>query len=249
MSNRNKKVCLNESLVRLIVHAIEKGIGSDILDYLSDHRKKTNNALLQMPGDNINTNLDEMVADGENYEILSFNRFVWEGCILIDRENRITYNITSQANLKLIPRKKGRTIPHYLQSLLFVENNECKSPYHQMTFEDFGIVTFDTEALTDDFLSISDGRIDINEDYRHYVIAYTARNREIEDIQILLLDKDFNTVDEQSLMEYVKPDFSKLTTTDNHTEELMVKNPGVAKNLVSVKAGIKPKLKEEEKQA
>lgn len=247
MSDRNNKILLNESLIRSIVRAIEKGNGPDITDYLSERRKKTNNALLQMPGDNINTNLEEMVTDGIKYELLSFNRTVWAGCILLDKENHITYNITSHTNLTSIPRKKGRTIPHYLHSLLFVENGKCKANCSQITLEDFyGIVLFDTQELTDDFNKISDGRIDLNEDYRHYVVAYTARQREIEDIELLFLDKNFNTIDVQSLMAYIKPDFSKLTNPEPVQEEKTAEHSGNAKRLVAVKAGIKPKLREEE---
>lgn len=246
MSERNEKILFNKSLIRLIVHAIEKGIGSDITDYLSERRKKTNNALLQMPGDNINTNLEEMVVDGKKYELLTFNRTVWEGCILLDKENYITYNITSRTNLLSIPRKKGRTIPHYLHSLLFVENGKCKANNAQLTFEDcFGIVLFDKQELIDDFNKISDGRIDIDDNYRHYVITYTARQREIDDIELLFLDKNFNTIDNKSLMEYVKPDFSKLTTPEPLEEEKAKKHSD-SDTRFSIKPGIKPKLREDE---
>lgn len=247
MLDRNKEIILNESLIRLIVRAIAKGIGSDISEYITERRKKTNNALLQMPGDNINTNLDEMIADNERYELLLFSRSVWDGCILIDKENYITYNITSQANLKAIPRKKGRTIPHYLQSLLFVENGECEAA--QISLEDFGVVLFDAQELTEDFISVSNGRINVDKNFRHYVIVYTARHREIEDIEMLYLDKNFNTVDVKSLMSYVKPDFSQLTATEPVFEEKTAERFEISKRLVSVKAGIKPKLKEEEEQA
>lgn len=80
-----------------------------------------------------------------------------------------------------------------------------------MTLEDFGITIFDTDVLEQDFKKISQGMINVEEDYKHYIIAYKAENGEIKDIKLRFLDKDFNIVDEASLMQYIKPDFARLT--------------------------------------
>ena len=61
MKDRNK-LELNELLLRRIVRSIQKATGEDIKDYLRDNHKETNNALRQMPGDNINENLRKMVV-------------------------------------------------------------------------------------------------------------------------------------------------------------------------------------------
>lgn len=90
--------------------------------------------------------------------------------------------------------------------------------------------------------------IDVKEDYKHYIIAYSAENGEIKDIKLKFLDKDFNIVDEASLTQYIKPDFARLTDVgpvDDTDEE----KKSDKKGLVAIKSGIKPKLREIEKKA
>lgn len=41
-----------------------------------------------------------------------------------------------------ILKKKNRENPHYLQSVLYVENKDCIAKERQMTLEDFGITIF-----------------------------------------------------------------------------------------------------------
>ena len=89
---------------------------------------------------------------------------------------------------------------------------------------------------------------DYNEDYKHYIIAYKAENGEIKDIKLRFLDKDFNIVDEASLMQYIKPDFARLTDigpSEDTDEDVKPDKKG----LVAIKSGIKPKLREIEKKA
>ena len=117
-----------------------------------------------------------------------------------------------------------------------------------MTLEDFGITIFDTDVLEQDFEKISQGMINVEEDYKHYIIAYKAENGEIKDIKLRFLDKDFNIVDEASLMQYIKPDFARLTDigpSEDTDEDAKPDNKG----LVAIKSGIKPKLREIEKKA
>ena len=52
----------NKAMLRLIVKAIEKGIGADVRDYIASTDKATNNAVRMMRADNINTNLRNSVV-------------------------------------------------------------------------------------------------------------------------------------------------------------------------------------------
>lgn len=80
-----------------------------------------------------------------------------------------------------------------------------------------GITIFDTSVLEQDFEKISQGLIDKEEDYRHYIVSYIANHGEIESITLKFLDKEFNIVDQESLMQYIKPDFAQLTNIDSET--------------------------------
>lgn len=249
MENRDKLI-VNELLLRRVVRAVEKAVGEDIRDYLRDNRKETNNALRQMVGDNINDNLRKMVVD-EGIELIPFARSAWDGRILIDRNNQITYTIVTKRTLHSIPRKKGRRVPHYLQSLLYNENGDCKAKFKQMSMVDFDIIKFDAEELESDYDHIMGGYISREEDYRHYIIVYEAERCEVKNVTLQLLDKDFDVVDECSLNDYINVDFAKLTEMKPVMQENEEEEPKRVHSLLKVKkTGVKPDIrKEDEKQA
>ena len=249
MENRNELV-VNELLLRRVVRSIEKAVGEDIKDYLRDNRKETNNALRQMSGDNINENLRKMVV-AAGIELIPFTRSAWDGRILIDRNNRITYTIITKRTLHSIPRKKGRRVPHYLQSLLYNENKDCKATFKQMSLVDFGVIKFDAEELEEDFDHIMGGYISREENYRHYIIVYEAERCEVKNVTLQLLDKDFDVVDECSLNNYINVDFAKLTEMKPVTQENNEEEPHRVHSLLKVKkAGVKPDIKKvDEEQA
>ena len=215
--NRNTQIVINDDLLRKIVYCIEKAIGDDLQQYLRENHRETNNAIILLRGDNINTNLRTHVVK-DDIDLVPFQRYGWS-------EN-----------------------PHYLQSVLYVENKDCIAKARQMTLEDFGITIFDTDVLEQDFEKISQGMINVEEDYKHYIIAYKAENGEIKDIKLRFLDKDFNIVDEASLMQYIKPDFARLTDIGPSEDTDEDAKPD-KKGLVAIKSGIKPKLREIEKKA
>ena len=61
----------------------------------------------------------------------------------------------TEGTLSRVPKKKNRENPHYLQSVLYVENKDCIAKERQMTLEDFGITIFDTDVLEQVFEKIS----------------------------------------------------------------------------------------------
>lgn len=245
--NRNIQIVTNDGLLRKIVYCIEKAIGDDLQQYLRENHQETNNAIILLRGDNINTNLRTHVVK-DDIDLLPFQRYGWSGRIIIDRKEHITYSIMTERTLSSVPKKKNRENPHYLQSVLYAENKDCVAKERQMTLEDFGITIFETDVLEQDFEKISQGMINREENYRHYIIAYKAESGEIKDIKLKFLDKDFNIVDEISLMQYIKPDFARLTDVGpvEKTDESREPNK---KSLVAIKSGIKPKLQEIEKKA
>ena len=243
--SRNTRITINDILLRKIVYSVEKAIGDDQQQYLKENHKETNNAIKFIRGDDINTNLRHHIVN-DNIDLVPFQRYGWYGRIIIDRERHITYSIITEGTLATVPRKKNRLNPHYLQSILYAENKDCIAKERQMTLQDFGITIFDTNVLEQDFEKISQGLIDRKEDYRHYIVSYIANHGEIKSITLKFLDKDFNIVDEESLMQYIRPDFAQLTNIASETES-DEDNSQDKKSLVAIKSGVKPKLREIEK--
>lgn len=240
---------INKELLRKTVRAVEKACGEDTINYLQEHHMETNNALPFLRGDFLNQNLRNFVVDDE-IELIPFNRNGWSGRILHDKKDKKTYTVTTRRTLEAIPRKKGRTMPHYLQSILFVENGECRAPVKQMSLSDYaemGFVSFDAEELESDFVKIMQGMVGKDDEYRHYVIVYEVEHREVTDISLMFLDKDFDVIEEYSLNEYLKPDFGRLTEAE--VIDKNVHKEDKAQPLVSVKVGIRPKLRVVEKKA
>lgn len=243
--SRNTKIFIDDTLLRKIVYSIEKAIGEDQQQYLRENQKETNNAIILLRGDDINTNLRHHIVK-DNIDLIPFQRYGWSGRIIIDRTEHITYSIMTEGTLATVPRKKNRINPHYLQSILYAENKDCIAKERQMTLQDFGITIFDTDVLEQDFEKISQGLIDREEDYRHYVVSYIANHGEIKSITLKFLDKEFNIIDEESLMQYIRPDFAQLTNTDSETES-KEDNSHSKKSLVAIRSGVKLKLREIEK--
>lgn len=244
---KDSKISINDTLLRKIVYSIEKAIEEDQQQYLRENHKETNNAIKFLKGDDINTNLRNHIVK-DNIDLIPFQRNGWSGRIIIDRTEHITYSIMTEGTLATVPRKKNRVNPHYLQSILYAENKNCIAQERQMTLQDFGITIFDTAVLEQDFEKISQGLIDRKEDYRHYIVSYTANHGELISITLKFLDKEFNIVDEEPLMQYIRPDFAQLTNTVSETES-KEDDSHSKKSLVAIRSGVKPKLREFEKRA
>lgn len=235
--------------MRKIVRAIEKACGEDTRGYLSENRLETNNALPFLRGDFVNENLRNSVVS-EDVDLIPFNRYGWSGRILHDKLNKITYTISTKRTLAAIPKKKGRSVPHYLQSILYAENGGCKAAVKQMSlndFVDFEIVRFDSQELENDYGKIMNGQIVAGDEYRHYIIAYEVEHGEVTDIGLQFLDKDFDVIAQCSLNDYLRLDFGRLTETEP-VEDIAAEEENVH-FLINVKSGIKPRLRDIEKQA
>ena len=116
----NRDSSVTDFDLRRIVQAIEKAIGEDVPRQLKENHLETNNYVALMRGDFINDNLRNYALE-EGVELLPFQRFGWKGRLIVDRRNRITLSVTTQNNLRAIPRKQ-RSRPHYTMSLLKMQN-------------------------------------------------------------------------------------------------------------------------------
>ena len=246
-NKRSESIIVNQMLHRKIVYAINKAISDDVPKNNRENRLETNNRNIFAAGDYINDNLRKHVVKDE-IELLSFKRYAWEGRILVDRSNRVTYTISTHQTLWSAIRK-NRNRPYYLQSILYAENGDCEGTPKQMTLTEFCPEikgsTFEAEELEDDFEKIMKGSISLTDGYKHYIVVYTTDHRVITNIELLLLDKDFAEVDKLSLMEYVNPDFASLTEGDyNSGEDVADENMSQSRPLpLKLKPGVKPALR------
>lgn len=73
--NRNTQIVINDDLLRKIVYCIEKAIGDDLRQYLRENHRETNNAIILLRGDNINTNLRTHVVK-DDIDLVPFRGMV-----------------------------------------------------------------------------------------------------------------------------------------------------------------------------
>ena len=248
--NRREAIEFNETLVRRMVYAINKAITEDVPQELRLHHLETNNRCRFAPGDYINENLRRHVVN-EGVDLIPFQRFVYEGRILVDRKNKVTYTIVTFATLATGARKHG-TSPYYLQSILSVENGDCEGTPKQMTLGDYaeamGFSTFSQEEYEADFDTIMQGAIGKDDGYRHYIIGYSAKRSEIQAIELLYLDSDFAEVDSRDLMEYIVPDFAMLTEVNYENESVQAEEETQQHKLFKLRPGVKPALRAKEEE-
>ena len=250
--NRAESIIENRLLNRKIVYAINKAISDDVPQVIRENHLETNNRHIFAAGDYINDNLRKHVVKDE-VELISFNRYAWEGRILVDRTNRVTYTISTHQTLRTIIRK-NRNRPHYLQSILFAENGDCEGKPKQLSigdlYPDFVVSSFGAEELEEDYDKIMQGSISKTDGYKHYIIAYTSDHHTITDIEMFLLDKDFAEVDKLSLMEFVNPDFASLTESGYDGADNLSENVEESRPLpLKLKPGVKPALRAMEEEA
>lgn len=234
------KITPNKDLVRRSVRAIEKAIAVDIPQYMHDNHLETNNAIAWLRGDYINENLRRLVVS-DDVELISFKRSSWKGRILVDKQEKITYTITTQANLHAIPKKRDRKKPHFLQSILAAENSRYEGHGEQRTL--FPKEPFDGDCLQKDYEDLTAGKLDLPGCYKHYIISYRSEQNELQDVKLEFFDKNFTIIDSVTLNEYIKPDFARLTDAAPSEENAPNTSVKEERGLVELRPGIRPQLR------
>lgn len=239
----NPEVEFDINLIARMVYAINKAVTVNIPQQLQEQHLETNNYIAHMRGDWINENLRRsVVTDG--VDLVCFRRTSWKGRLLVDHRSHTSYSITTIENLRRIP-KKHRLHPHFLQTILSIENAGYEGQYSQTSFlPDI----YSPEEYENDYSEIFAGMLDPDSGYHHCVIAYGVEGDEITDIRLEFLDPNFYVVDELSLTEYIRPDFAKLTEPSWTTNDLPEEPAKTSKDLPQLKTAVVAKLREVEKQ-
>lgn len=232
----------SETLLRNIVFAIGKAVSDDYSDFVRDYSAlDTRCGFGHMRINFINTRMKEYVSQTDAF-IHNFKRYTWQGRIIIDKESKRTFSITTQTNLNSLIHKKGRRTPHFLQSILAIENKNVENPYEQLALIDTS--PFEHKVLEDDYYSIMASDADEYKDFTHYVIAYLVSNNGLVDVDLILLDSRYVEIEMESLNEFITLDYGKLTET------IVAKSASDTKStrsLVSLKKGISLNLIEADK--
>lgn len=231
-----------EKLLRYIVYAIYTATSEDYSNFVQEYSSlDTHCGFGLMRANFINNRLKEYIIK-TNATIHGFKRYSWQGRIIIDRDNKQTFSVSTHANLKAVFCKKGRQIPHYLQSVLAVQNKKCYNPHEQLTLMD--TCPFDYKTLENDYRDIMFSDADEFKKFTHYVIAYTISSSGLLDVDLILFDSHFDEIKRTSLNSFIAPDYGKLTDTPAAKSVPTTKS---TRNLVALKSGIKLNLVEMDK--
>ena len=230
------EIRFDEKIVRMIVHAINRATTVDIPMAYGDNQRATNNCFPAMRVDIINGNICNLVKfDG--VLVHRFKRRGWTVCMIIDSNARNAYFVLSERNLKSIPAKKGRTWPHYLQSLLHEFHRGYEGKTVQQTL--FPMEPFDDETYEKDVEMILGDLIDNLEPWNLYVIAHEHNGKEVTSIKQYFLSPQFDIIDEKDLAEYIIPDYSAAINPVSE-ETATQAEPENAEELVKLKPKARP---------
>lgn len=248
MDSNNNHIILNEELMRLVVFSISKAISEDFPQYRHNNKLETDNGVSFMKSNYINDNLRKNVVSN-SIILVPFSRGGWKGRVLVDLDNKITYSIIRKQTLDFAINRK-RTVPYYLQSILFVENGGFSRNSEPLF--DYGLydnyLPFSDDELIDDYNSIFKNQLSEAEKYRHYVITYDILQNEVSDIKLIFFDKNFEIIESRSLKEYLKPDFASLTNMLNN-DVCSVHVADKVENLIKIRPSVKPLLRASENEA
>lgn len=229
-----------------IVRAIEKGAGEDLKKLLFAMNNETNNAAPMLRADLINSNLRNLViSEDPSLELLHFSRSGWTGSLLIDRVHKLTFSICTEQTLVNIG-SKTRQVPHYLQSILHVQNADVIAKESQpYLFDGMPEIIFSDDEYQRDYDRIMGGEIQVGDGYKHWVIVYSTSHFSVISIKMLELDEYLQIGTEYSLDDMLALNFEDLTYDEGtETATKDVRSLISVKPNLSVKSedGIKPEV-------
>lgn len=241
-------IITNYELLKKSVNCIYLAITQDIPLIKKEEFLETNNRFIFAVGDYINENLRKYVIN-DNITFIKFKRNAWEGRIINDKNSKITYSIVTYDTLD---RAKANTEehPHYLKTLLYVENSRFSGRNRQLSIKDYLPELESSECdeiIKEDYNIIIHNEICDPKEYTHLIIVYSAKHNQIAQIELLLLDKDFNEVNKIDLMEYIDVNLEMIVNSPL-TGETQIQQ-GNKEDIVKLKPNVKLSLKSINKEA
>lgn len=239
---------IDENLLKRIVNAITKALGPDMRDFQETYPTDTQNGYGLQRGNFINTNLRSLEKDIPDLILKDFSRGPWEGRLLLLRNLKITMSIMTRSTFKSIT-SQVRDWPHYLKTILSIENSGIKSAYDEPSlFNHFSENTqFPRDVYKKDYESITGVESEEISQFTHVVIVYEFDSGEIINMEALLLTPEFKISESRSLMEMVETDFAHLTAETFPADEIQpdahslvkIKNKDQIVKIINVKSDSK----------
>lgn len=232
-------------IIKVIVKALQKAYGIDYRQLRENDEMVAHMYTGFWKICRFDTNLTEMLKI-EGIEAACFYRRGWKAYFVVDHQNRRTFNIISKETLKRVRRKRGGKIPHYARTFLYVENSDVQAINHQITLFDYGVEGTELDDFTnDEFLNdydrITEGIIEPNVHYDHFIIVYEANEKGIKDCSIKYFNPIFEVAEELPLMKFIEPDYTTLTAPPEPLKEPTDKGSAV----VRLKAGLEKSYEQE----
>lgn len=225
------EIRFNEKVVRMIVHAINRATTVDIPMARRDNQRATNNCHPAMGVDVINDNIFKLLTfDG--VQVHRFNRHGWKVCMILDSNDKNAYFVLSERNLKGIPKKKGRTWPHYLQTTLHEFHKGYVGRYSQQTL--FPMEKFSNDVYEKDLELIIGELIEDLAAWHLYVIAHEHLGDELTSVTQYFLSPDFEIIDQKDLADFIVPDYSAVVKPIDETAPVSAEEENAA-GLVKLK--------------
>lgn len=237
------EIRFDEKVVRTIVHALNKATTVDVPMAYNENNRATNNCFPAMRIDIINQNIFTML-NFDGVQVHRFSRHGWKVCMIIDNNSSNAYFVLSERNLKSINAKKGRTWPHYLQSLLHKFHKDYPPRVIQESFLPM-VSPFDDETYEKDVEMIIGKLIENLDSWHLYVIAYERMGNELSSVKQYFLTPSFEIIDEKDLAQYIVPDYFAVVKPIDETPSA-TSEPEKADELVKLKPKLKPRSDSED---
>ena len=225
-----------------IVSAIQKAIEEDFPNCCQERDYETNNHRLLLRGDLINDNLRQNL-DGKDLLLLRFDRFGWKARLVVDKVFKRVFCVVTESTINRL-KAKGHNYPHYSQTLVQTFNKDLVGNDYQ---PELFPAEFSSRDYEYDMAILSESGVVLDRDFHFYYIVFSAKDNEIKNIRLLLLDDQFTVVEEKSLIEFLMPEYPMVSNSVVANEKN--KSEKDASSLVSIKPGVIPRLIEKEEEA
>lgn len=203
-----------KSTLKLITQAVSQGIKDKLEDYDQEKFTETTNHRRNIKGDFINTRLGKKVENSTILYLAGFKRSSWEGRLVVDSKNKITYTIVTLANFGSIKRKSRTKSTHYLNLMQIVQNRKIRiqldenrlfpPDYHELDLIETEIYAEYEKAVGALMLS----------DFLNIVVVYAYKKDKLTTLKAMLLTPKFEVYQEWGMLDFVKPDFGDLTNIE-----------------------------------
>ena len=200
-----------EKLKKEIANIVAKSMEQDFLDIKYSLLLESHNFYRIIKIDIINDNLMGL-NKFDSYHAHKFVRSGWEGRLIIDTKTKSIISVTTISNLRQLISKIETRKYHYIDIILFNLNSKYNL-YEQIQLEE--TLNIEDQTYKRKFKEITNN-LDINlEDYTYHIVAYDFRYDKVVDMNMYLMDSNFNILKKSELMSYIEPDYIELTYPNN----------------------------------